>query len=238
MACGHYYHMPCVSQWLLQGKTNAVCLLDMSNNLQKLRRQKAVARWVQDSYNSGYMCSQPPEVRVSRISLEQRRRQPPPPLLAAPPAALLPTKPKPTRKKRQRRLGELPSTDRLPMSVTASRALSVQVQPLMAVLMSPRNLEECSPTNLPEKENGSVQEEEKEVGQKKIQLSIKSLELPETANHPSRGIIRRFPPRIPSSRRMPKRAVSHPLPSFALGCRKISLSPRRSLEPSINLEPN
>ncbi|KAG8281676.1 hypothetical protein J6590_054566 [Homalodisca vitripennis] len=82
---------------------------------------------------------------------------------------------------------------RLPLSVTLGRALGAQVQPLMAILMSPR-ARTCSLDSDVSGEEEHSDEDEKTSSKAKVPLlSITSLELPELApaRNPQCQLVRR-----------------------------------------------
>ncbi|XP_039278575.1 uncharacterized protein LOC111058502 [Nilaparvata lugens] len=256
MECGHFHHLPCVSQWLFPGGGGGVtaaeggerlatppstsCLLDVSSiALPKLnRKQKAVARWVEDGY-SGYSFSQPPEVRVSRISLEERSarirpHQPPPP---QPPPAAASTAAAPGHRKatthrskrRARAHRNEAEANRLPAAVSEGRALGVQVQPLMAVLMSPRPSNECSPQNILDMESGGQESHSSPEPLSRPQLSVTCLELPPPAA-PKSALPWRPPLLRGAARPLGHQGATargpHSSRSLALDCSKMSLSSR------------
>ncbi|XP_046670814.1 uncharacterized protein LOC124360881 isoform X2 [Homalodisca vitripennis] len=145
----------------------------------------------------------PPEVRVVRLSLTTRPQEPraPPPELPRAPRPprqhVSPLRVRPRRTKKKKKSQQI-QTDadmdsKLPLSVTLGRALGAQVQPLMAILMSPR-ARTCSLDSDVSGEEEHSDEDEKTSSKAKVPLlSITSLELPELApaRNPQCQLVRR-----------------------------------------------
>ncbi|CAH0381858.1 unnamed protein product [Bemisia tabaci] len=159
LRCGHYFHPACLTVDLATSLSRS-CPLDNIKIQPKLRRQNAIARWLPpaDDMNPSPKLSSlssnpdvvqilypPLEVRVCRMSLSERPRdqQTYKQNFSQPTLRPKKTSPKPKRKrlkapkeKLRKEPVQLPVIGGVPE--TMQRNLSAQIQPLMAVLMSPR----------------------------------------------------------------------------------------------------
>ncbi|XP_054273597.1 uncharacterized protein LOC128993619 [Macrosteles quadrilineatus] len=176
----------------------------------------------------------PPEVRVVRLSLTTRPqdvrgptelpRAPRPPRLTHSPLRLRPRR---TRKKKgQKTSGGDTDNNKLPLSVTLGRALGAQVQPLMAILMSPRVRSSSLHSDDSAEDERSEDEAKTSPKSKTPLLSITSLELPDLApaRNPACQPVRRVRTSVRRSRPPPPQCTVTNAQAQNISCAGLALT--------------